>query len=183
MGKRASATPTGAAATESGEATSEAPAKKVTRAKAPAKPKAAKKAATKPANKRANAAPAPKRNEDEIKHRTYFGKGWLAESIEKLFRKVEAGANVKGLEKGTRLTVNKIRTLVANSAGDPPSTGAVSAVLDRWSRDGYIKVTAKPTSFDGFTARYTAAKGGSLEKFLGDTRDAKKKERQARKAA
>lgn len=112
-------------------------------------------------------------------NRRHFGRGWLAQSIEQIFRQAEAGK----LKVDGPLTVSKLRSLVQNSAGEQPSTGAVSAVLVRWAEDGYIKVTGKPVSFNGFTAKYTAERGGNLESFLETTKEKRRKERAAVKTA
>jgi hypothetical protein len=34
---------------------------------------------------------------------------------------------------------------------DPPSTGAVKAVLDRWVDSGFATITTKPAAFEDYT--------------------------------
>lgn len=111
------------------------------------------------------------------KARRHFGRGWLAEAIDGIFRKVEAGTLVHD----GPLTVSALRSLVANSEGEQPSTGAVSAVLDRWSKEGYIKVSGKPVAFTGFTRSYVAEKGAGLESFLETSKNRRRRARLAAK--
>lgn len=155
------------------------------RAKADAK-KAPAKAATKkaPAKAAAVRAPAPTKapaaGDDGIKHRrTLGGRGHLAADVEKILRKAEAGT-LKGIE--GPLTVHKVRALITNEIGENPSTGAVSAVFDRWAEKGYIKVEDKPMAFKAYGAKWTAAKGGSLDKFLTVEKEARAKAKAADKA-
>jgi len=140
-------------------------------------------AAPAPAPKAAKAPAAPKAPvaDGDVAHRRHFGRNWLADQIEALFRKAEAGKLPKGVE--VPLTVGVIRANVANSAGEQPSTGAISAVLVRWRDGGYIKVQPKPLGFTGFTAKYAADKGGSLEAFTTAQKEKAKKARADRKAA
>lgn len=120
--------------------------------------------------------PKPEITTDEKATRRSFGRGWLAEAIEAIFRKQEAG-KLKGVD--GPLTVSKIRSLIVNEAGEQPSTGAVSAVLARWTEDGYIKVSGKPVAFTGFVSKYSADKGGNLGDFLEATKERKRKARAA----
>ena len=142
--------------------------------KAPKAPRAAKPKAEK-------APAAPKAADGEKATRRHFGRNWLAEQIEALFRKAEAGKLPKGVE--LPLTVGVIRGQVANSQGEQPSTGAISAVLVRWRDAGYIKVQDKPLGFTAFGTKFTSAKGGSLESFSASQREAAKKARADAKAA
>lgn len=159
----------------------ETPAAEAPVADAPAKSKAAKAPAKKAAKPAAAKAPkVPKEVvgtgsglERDIKRRaTLGGRGHLAAQIEKILRQSEAG-KLKGVD--GPLTVHRIASLIAYEAGGAPSTGAVSAAIDRWEAGGYIKVTGKPKAFDGFTSKWTAAKDGSLDKFLASVKDAKVK--------
>lgn len=110
--------------------------------------------------------------------RRSFGRGWLANSIEALCRK-QADGKLKGYE-GAPLTVSVLQSLTTNTDDEMPSTGAISAALIRWVEAGYIKKSGKPVAFVGFTAKY---KDASLEKFLGDVKASKAKEKAAAKAA
>lgn len=147
-------TPAGTDTTASTSAAkgTKAKAEKAAKAPAPAKPKAEKPAVS-----------------DGPKTRRVLGdRGHLAREIEKVLRGVESG-KVK-IEQP--VTVGKVRALITNGAGEQPSTGAVSAAFDRWAREGYIKFSGKPAAFGGFAAKWTAEKGGSLEKFLTGIREA-----------
>lgn len=135
-----------------------------TKTKAPRTPKAPK-------------ADAPADGEKQT--RRSFGRGWLADNIESIVRKHAAG-KLKGHEAGTPLTVSTLQGLAENTAGEMPSTGAISAVLVRWTEGGYIKSSGKPMAFVGFTAKY---KDGTLSTFLDDQKAKKAKARKAVKDA
>jgi hypothetical protein len=162
--------------------TTESPkaAKAAGKPKAAAKPKA-EKAAPKP---KAEKAPKEPVAEGDRIRRTLGDRGHLADSVEDIFRKHEAGKlKVDGKVFTDPLTVHKTRLLILNSAAEMPSTGAVSAVFARWAEAGYIKVTGRPVAFTGFGPKWTAAKMGSLAKFLDAEKERKAKERAATKAA
>lgn len=120
----------------------------------------------------------PKADTGEKAHRRSFGRGWLANSIESICRKHATG-KLKGYDAGAPLTVSILQSLTANSADEMPSTGAISAVLVRWSEAGYTKKSGKPMAFVGFTAKYADS---SLATFLEDTKTAKAKAKAKAKA-
>ena len=96
--------------------------------------------------------------------RRHFGRGWLAEEVDALCRKGGDEA----------LTVHNLRSKITNADGEHPSTGAVSAVLQRWQEGGYCKLTKKPVAFNGFTKRY---EDKSLAEFLEDQKTKRAKAR------
>lgn len=57
------------------------------------------------------------------------------------------------LEDDKPLTPHRIARLIQKQDGldEPPSTGAVSAVLDRWNKYGFANVSTKPTAFQSYT--------------------------------
>lgn len=150
------------------------PAKKVAAEKVPAAPKAP---------KPEPAAPIDRGNREDgsmILRRTLGERGHLANEVEKILRQFEGG-KLSGVE--APLTVHKVRSMITNSLGENPSTGAVSAVFDRWAAEGYIKMSDKPKSFISFGTKWQAAKGGSLAGFLTSVKENKAKERAKNKAA
>lgn len=129
---------------------------------------------------RAKKAPAAKAVNGTKKGRVQGGdRGWLAASVEDVCRKHAAG-KLKGYEPGQPLTVSVLQGLITNKNDLMPSTGAVSAVLVRWTEEGYIKASGKPMAFVGFTTKY---KDASLAKFLEDRKAKAAKEKAAKKAA
>lgn len=79
------------------------------------------------------------------------GKGWLQNEVLETLEKIEAG-NVE-LPPGREITPHLIAKIIAVIRGEekPPSTGAVTAVLTRWTKYGFITVNEKPFSFKAFT--------------------------------
>ena len=106
----------------------------------------------------------------------FGGKNMLAAQIEKVLRQHAAGKlKVEG-----PLTVSKIATAVQTNTGNAPSTGAVTAALTRWSNEGYVKLSTKPTAFKEFASKY---KDSNLDTFLKDRQAARAKDRAKAKAA
>jgi hypothetical protein len=136
-----------------------------------------------PKAEKAPAAPkAPKAKadaSDEKATRRQYGRGWLAGQVESICRKHNEG-KLKGYDAGAPLTVSTLQSLITNSDGEAPSTGAIAAVLTRWHVEEYTKGSGKPLAFTGYMAKW---KDSSLEAFL-EARSAKKaKERAAAKKA
>jgi hypothetical protein len=135
-----------------------------------AEPKAPAATKTTKATKAEKAAAA---SDEEKKGRRSFGsRGWLAVEVDKFLRKTDPDGTVP---------VGEIVKNVKNSAGEHPSTGAVAACITRWHEQGYCKIkTARPLSFNGFTAKW---KDASLQAFLDAQKEKRAKERAAKKAA
>lgn len=130
------------------------------------------KAATKSTAKKAAAKKAAEKKEDGEKQTRRPGgeRGWLAAEIDKVLRKEDAS-----------MSVNDIVSKVTNVHGEHPSSGAVSAALQRWAEQGYIETTAgRPLSFKKFTRKYAQK---TLADFLEDQREERRKARAAAKEA
>ena len=145
-----------------------APAKKTTKAKAPAakKPAAKKAAAAKPAA------------EGVVTRNKLGPNAWLQDAILKVCEDFAAGK--LDLE-GKTLTPHRIASLIEtpNEPGKHPSSGAVSAALDRWVGYKFITVHEKPKAFKAFTA---AGKKEGLEAMVKKHTAALSKARKAAKA-
>jgi len=80
------------------------------------------------------------------------------------------------VEDGKPLTPHRIAAEVGKArAGNPPSVGAVSAVLVRWAKYGFAEVSDKPKAFVAYTAAGT-------EKGLSAMKEAHRAELKAAKA-
>lgn len=77
-------------------------------------------------------------------------RGWLETRIEEILKGIAAGGIA--VPDGQLLTPHFLAKKLAElDATKEPSTGAVSAVFDRWVKCGAAVMAEKPYRFDGFT--------------------------------
>lgn len=99
-------------------------------------------------------APAKKAAASEPVSRRKLGdKGHLQKDVKKITDKFTEGTLV--IPDGKPLTPHRIAKLVQdmNKASEPPSTGAVTAVLKRWEESGFATMNPKPFSFKKYTPK------------------------------
>ena len=118
----------------------------------------------------------------------------LAKEVQKILDAYENGK--MKVEEGRTLTPSLIANAVQHrkKMDAPPSTGAVTAVLDRWADYGYITLHPKPKAFKAFTAagkrdglaalkeKHTSAKRAATAAAKGSKPKAPAKKKAAKKA-
>lgn len=81
------------------------------------------------------------------------GKGWLQEAVLDVVEKISTGEIE--LPENRKATPHIVSKIVQEQRGDenPPSTGAVKAVFDRWVTYGFILTHDQPFAFKDFSAQ------------------------------
>lgn len=107
-------------------------------------------------------------------------RGWLETDIERLLGAIETGE--VPITEGQKLTPHFIakKLTEVESLAKEPSTGAVSAVFDRWVKIGAANMAEKPYAFLSFTP---AARTEGIAALKAQVKEAKKEAAAAAKAA
>ena len=101
--------------------------------------------------------------------RSFGPRGWLAREVDKILRKTPDAT----------VPVGEVVKKITNSNGEHPSTGAVSACIQRWGEQGYVKVKrSRPLSFNGYTAKW---RNSDFDSFLEAQKEKRAKARAAAK--
>jgi len=123
----------------------------------------------------------PPTEEEQLDDDERRPRGWLESDIEKLIKAIQSG-EVTIDPVGAPLTPHLLSKTLTNVEGlaKAPSTGAVSAVLDRWVNVGAAETSSRPYAFVDFTPQ---AKEHGIAGLKQAIKDQRKAEKQAQKDA